>query len=137
SFHVIAGRSSEDPDLDKDLAFMYLSMKTNVDDNLGLSSVESASNDLPAAVMKSDAVRLVFRKNIKISLDGGKNYVHIDKDGCTIKIGSSSSKMSGDKITIGSGKIELGEGAQQKIILGDNFKNFFVGHTHQTPTGGG
>lgn len=135
TIHMIAGRDRPDPDFDKDRSFVYLSMKTRVDENLGLENFGGASNDTAAFVGKSDAVRLVFRKDIKITFDGGKNYIYIDKDGCTINIDKSFLKMTSEKIVIESGKIELGDGASHKIILGDNFKTFFMRHKHPTGTG--
>ena len=136
SVHIIAGRKAEDPDLDADSAYIYVSMKTKVDANLGLESVESAQNDLPGAVMKSDAVRLVFRKDIKISLDGGKNYIHIDKDGATIKIDQSFFKMTSDTITVESQTLKLGKNATKHIIESEAFCQKFDAHIHPTTAPG-
>lgn len=136
SVHVIAGRQAEDPDLDKDLSYMYLSMKTKADSNLGLESVESAQNDLPAAILKSDAVRVVFRKDIKISMDGGKNYIHIDKDGCTIKIDQSFVKMTSDTITVESQIVKLGRNATKHVLESEAFCQKFDSHIHPTTSPG-
>jgi hypothetical protein len=135
AIHMIAGRAGGDPDFSKDDAFIYLSMHSRVDENLGLENVESASNDVSALVGKSESVRLVFKKDIKIAFDGGKNYIHVDKDGCRINIGNSYLKMTSDKIVVESGKVELGAGSQHKIILGDNFKTYFLNHIHPTGVG--
>lgn len=39
------------------------------------------------------------------------------------------------KIIINSGNIEIGEGASERIVLGNSFMNLFNSHTHPTPSG--
>ncbi len=134
--HLVVGRADKDPDLKKDLAYLYLSMKTKVDSNLELENVEKASNDLPAAILKSDAVRLVFRKNIKIVLDGGKNYIYLDSDGCTIKIDQSFIKMTSDTITVESQTLKLGKNATKHILQSEAFLAKHDTHIHPTTTPG-
>lgn len=135
TIHMIAGRNSSDPDFDKDKAFLYISSKTKVDDNLSLTGVESTSNDVAAAVLKSDSVRLVFRKDIKIAFDGGKNYIHIDKDGCTIKIDSSYFNITSDTITVDSKTLKLGKNSVNHILESEAFLQKFDGHQHPTGVG--
>ncbi|MHB8407903.1 MAG: hypothetical protein ACYDHY_07455 [Acidiferrobacterales bacterium] len=97
---IVAGRNDTDgnPDLDADLAYIYVTMKSKIDDNLGLTSVETATAGTgePGVLMKSDNLRLVFRKNIKIALDGGKNYVFIDDKVMTCNMNGTISKLDGD-----------------------------------------
>lgn len=135
TYHVIAGRTDEDgnPDLDKDLSYIYLSMKSDVDDNLG-TSMEKSDNKIPCAIVKSDALRFVARKSIKIVIDDSK-YMFFDGETCVIKLGSSFMRMSDDKIILDSGNIELGEGAAEKVILGSTFMELFNQHVHPTGTG--
>jgi len=117
SCHIIAGREGEDPNPDTDKSYIYLSMRTDVDDNLQLD-FQGGTNDVPAAVMKSDAVRLVARENIKISVGGA--YIFMKADGT---------------IVIDGPKIELGAGATERVLKGETFSRIFAGHAHQTAMG--
>jgi len=55
------------PDPQLDAAFLYLSQKTDVDDNYSLAHGTSGfSRTKSAGIMKADAVRLVGRENIKL-----------------------------------------------------------------------
>ncbi len=65
-------------DVSADDAFVYLSMKTRVDENLG-TTFESSDTG-PAAAVKADHVRLVFRKNLKVSATEKATHVHLDDD---------------------------------------------------------
>jgi hypothetical protein len=136
AIHLVVGRKDRDgnPDVTQDSSYLYLSMKTDVDTNLD-SSFESPDNSLPAVIMKSDAVRVCGRKSVKIFMDGGNNYIHLDGDQCAIKIGNSSIRMSSDKITVDGSNIELGPGAIDRLILGDAFMTFFNAHAHISPVG--
>lgn len=118
--HFIAGRGNKDgnPDLDADLSYLYLAMKTDVDKNLGLTGVEADAGQGPAGIIKSDTVRLVFRKDIKISTADGKTYIYIKKDRIVLE-----------------GNIELGTGASEQIIKGNAFKQFWSNHQHPTGVG--
>lgn len=135
--HMIAGRHDPagNPDMSGDDAYVYLSRKTDVDGNLGLGSVVGSDSAIAAAVVKSDAVRVVGRKNIKIALDGGGSYVYIDGDQIDIKLGSSYVNIKSDKVTIDAGTIELGAGAADRIILGDTWMPIYNAHRHPTAVG--
>lgn len=119
SWHVIVGMHSTNPNFDSDDSFIYLSRKTDVDKNIRLESVEFSSNGGPAAILKSDSVRIVAREDMKISV--GSCYITLKKDG---------------KIVL-DGNVQLGHGATQNILKGPAFLTAFKGHKHGCPSGGG
>lgn len=163
--HMIAGRQDKkgDPDFKKDMSFLYLAMKTKLDDNLNLDLKGDAKapkdNDVPGAVLKSDHVRVMFRKNVKIAIEDstnfvfvdkdsavisigdGKNYIKVEKGKTTMKIGSAAKVVidgDGKKVTIDvdkSGKIELGEGAANHILQSEAFLKKYDNHQHPTGVG--
>lgn len=125
--HIIAGRQDPDgnPDFVKDSSFLYLSMKTKVDENLILSDVEKATNDVPALIGKSDAVRLVFRKDLKISSEDGKRYIYADDKYIIVKIGLNTIKMDEDGafVEVGRSKISV---EKDKTVLTVGQSSFTV-----------
>ena len=83
--HITVGRKQVDPDFGTDDAFLYLSQKTNADQNLGADGIETATQAQPAAVLKSTDIRIVFggpdgAGNLKIYFDDTNKdkYVFID-----------------------------------------------------------
>jgi hypothetical protein len=139
TFHVITGLSGKtgDPDFGKDLSYLYVSMKTDVDDNLGTGTVEAKSSAVPAIAMKSDAVRIVARKDVKVVIDGTKSYVFLSKDSCVVSLeGVGSIRMGDGKVVVDSDRIELGDGAAERIVKGDSFMNaIFNKHIHASNMG--
>jgi hypothetical protein len=163
--HLVAGRMDKngDPDFKKDLSFVYLAMKTKLDDNLKVDTKgdvkQKKDNDVPAAIMKSDHIRAMFRKNAMVliedstnfvfvdkdsaivSIADGKNYIKIEKNKTTMKIGSAAKVVidgDGKKVTIDvdkSGKIELSEGAANHILQAEAFLDKFDNHKHPTGVG--
>lgn len=155
TIHVIAGRADKDgnPDFKKDSSFAYLTMKSKVDDNLNVVLAGDVkvdkNNDVPAAVLKSDHVRIMARKNLKVLTEDSKNFILMDKDQVSlsvqdgasyiqvkkgktvIKIGSNASiTVDGDgkNVTIdvpagGQGTIKLVKDADEPIILGKTYRN--------------
>lgn len=155
--HLVVGRADKegDPDWKKDAAFIYLSMKSKVDDALSLSAkgVQKLS-EVPCAVMKSDAVRVVGRKNVLILMEDGNGFVLLDNDRAFVSLGNGGGtlEIAGKKITakidggayitlekgkvvVDGDKIELGAGATEKLIKGNAFKTYFLGHKHPTGVG--
>lgn len=137
TIHIIAGRAGEDPDMGSDASFLYVSQKTDADANLNLGSVEKKSPVGPALIGKSDDVRLVYRKILKVSITDGSNYIYMDDGKVVIRTKGSTLTMDDGRIIVNSGKVELGDpnGIQHPIILGDSFQTFFSTHTHPTPVG--
>jgi hypothetical protein len=70
--------------------------------------------------------------NAKLQLDtqnGGELRV-------ILQMGEDKIRMQGGRVIIESGNVDLGgENPQDRIILGDNFLNFFNTHTHATAVG--
>jgi len=147
---AVVGRNDPagNPDLSADMAYLYLTMKSKIDDNLGLGSVEtSTSGDGESgAIMKSDNLRFVFRKNIKISLDGGSNYVYVDGSTAKVVVGGSKLTITDGKVVIdvgAGGEIDLGGNPTDSVVLGDKLLSFlsnhisseYAVHTHPTSQG--
>ena len=106
TFHLVCGRSSEDPSFSDDKSFVYVSCKTAVDKNLRSSGIESIDSEGPSIVLKTDHTRIVSRKDVKLVT--GESYICVSDSGET---------------TVESKKIMLGKRADQKLILGTNYRN--------------
>lgn len=111
TIHLIAGRVDKkgDPDHSKDEAFIYITRKSKVDDNLDLGGVESAENDAPAVVLKSDLVRVVGRKSIKVCAnDDSKHYMFLSGDKVKINFNDNATiEIVDKKVTIKMGSSEF------------------------------
>lgn len=109
--HLVVGRNDPDgnPDLTSDSSYVYLSMKTMADTNLGLTGVEKGDDNKASIIMASDVVRSVFRSTLKISDDGGKNYIYIDKNYLTANVNGFYVKIDSAGVTVqtGNGKVEV------------------------------
>lgn len=109
TIHMIAGRKSNNPSFKDDASFLYVTMKSNIDNNLALQKVEKAQNGVPGIVAKSDVIRIVGRKDIKISTADGGTYIFVDGKKVTVKMGSHTVELDGDKLSadIGQSKIQV------------------------------
>lgn len=117
TIHIVAGRKKEDPDLQKDDAFIYVTQKSKVDDNLDLGSIESATNEKSAVIAKADLLRLVARKNLKIAVnDDQKHSIFFDGEKLKIKFNDYEIVLDGNHahINVGSTKFSL-DGKEVKI----------------------
>ena len=122
SWHIIVGRTTEDPNFDTDRAYIYLSMRTDADKNLKLEYTPSINgvntNGTSAAIIKADVVRIVSREDVKIV------------------VGSSSILLKKDEIVLNSPSIRIGDGSKlneqdrNKLI-----KDAILGHKHLAPSG--
>lgn len=93
--HIVVGRQKEeDIDTENDLSTIIVSMKTDIDANLKTDSVGSAVSQVAAIGVRSDEIRIVARKGIKIVVEGGD-------------------------ITIEANNILLGKEASEKAVLGN------------------
>jgi hypothetical protein len=145
SIHAIAGRNDKDgnPDLDKDSAYLYLSMNTDVDKHLGSDSIEGNAGNSAAAILKSDNIRIVGRKSLKIFLDGNKSYLTINKDNFVVNINGTKITIKQDgEVIIDSKKIKLGKDAGVGATLTDILVNklnealdLIKNHEHPTSAG--
>ena len=106
AYHVIAGRTGPNPNFDTDRSYLYLSMRTDIDKNTVLSGVEFDTNDVSGVILKSDAVRILGRKDIKIHVD--KTYVTLNGTD-TIVVGVPGP---------GTGRILLGSKAIEPLVFG-------------------
>lgn len=105
TIHIIAGRKNEDPDFSQDSAFIYVSKKTDVDENLGLSSVESKAEAGPAIVSKSDHIRIVQKKTLKIATEKGDEYIFMKSKQLKLRVGDNYIEVTDSKVTIDVGGV--------------------------------
>ena len=78
---AVAGRKDlkgGNPDINADDATLYISQKTKVDENLG-TTFETTDTG-PAVAVKSDHLRAVFRKNLKIAAVNKASHLFMDDD---------------------------------------------------------
>lgn len=129
SIHIIAGRNSPtgDPSLGIDDATIYLSRLTTADSALGTSTV--GTTGVPpfigppnvagdsAAVIVSDEVRIVCRKDLKICDATGTSWIALSALGIEIE---------GPAIRLGAGAIA----ALGSLLKGGAFATIFDAHTH-------
>ena len=113
-----------DPDYASDLSRVYVSMRTDGDSNFGLEPYNGATttttvDDDAFVIAKSNNVRVISREDgtVRIVKEGANRAViQLEADGTVI--------IDGPKIVIGSGtegQVELGDGAEQPVILGKTF----------------
>lgn len=153
TIHLVAGRKSADPDFAKDDAFLYLTQKSKVDTNLKLSGIEKADDDVAAGILKSDHIRIVGRKNLKLAanddvnhylfMDGkkvvvkwGENTIEMDEDKAVITVAGTKLTLDGVMVKIDAPKINLVGGCGAPL---DDFLNTLQQahslHTHMTAVG--
>lgn len=123
TIHLVVGRSTENPNLDTDEAFVYISRKTEVDNNLQTNQ-EFSTNKKSSVAVKADCVRIVGREDVKVV--NGESYLTMKSDGTII--------VHGKKIVM-EGEVQLGRDAAENIIRGPAFQSLFNRHTHPCPTG--
>ena len=133
AYHIIVGREGQNPNFDTDKGYIYVSMRTDIDTNAGTPQ-EFETNDVPGTIIKSDAVRIVGRKDIK--LVASDTYM---------TMADTSVVLGGEKIFFGAGD------ATEPVILGNKHqKEFdalvrahdalvtaFIAHVHMFPVVGG
>lgn len=103
TIHLVAGRQKdEDLDIDKDLSTIVISMNTDVDDNFKID-VGSKETQVAAIGIRSDEIRIVARKGMKIVVEGGDVTI----DAKTIILGKDASEAAvlGNKLVTELGKI--------------------------------
>lgn len=145
SIHIVVGRKEQNVNLMRDSAFIYMSMKTDVDANVALNKMTDGSGKTidsrigSGIIIKSSNIRLIHRDDgdVRVSSADGKNYIILQNDRCEIRLGKSWLKIDDGTITVAAGTIKLGDNASMnRVILGDDFMNtVFNLHTHQSPVG--
>jgi hypothetical protein len=146
AMYFAVGRKDQDPDLKDDKSYVYISMKSDADENLGLENIETKREKIPLAAIKSDVVRIVYRKDFKLAHDSAKHYVYVDDQKLTVRINKSN-----DLIKLVEDRLELGENPSDWMALASLVKDelkalketldalveAFNGHTHNVTTSGG
>jgi len=107
TWHLVTGRAGLNPNFTNDSSYIYVSMKTDVDDNIQ-SSEEFKTNSIPTIILKTDSLRLIAKKNFKLL--SNKTYITLDGEN-SVTIGVPGSKDSG--------KIYLGSSAKEQVIFGN------------------
>lgn len=104
--HIIAGRKGKDPDMKDDSSFLYLSKKTKADTNLAITAVAGVStDDKPSAILKSDVIRIIGRKDLKICVnDDEKHYVFMNGSKFKVEFNTNATiEIVDKKITVKMG----------------------------------
>ena len=94
---IVVGRKDMEegnPDVSADDAMLYMSMKTDVDQNMGLTEIPEAHPDGlepedftgPAALLKADALRLMFRESFKMAPEDATSYIYHNNDVIQMKM---------------------------------------------------
>lgn len=122
SIHIVVGREAENPNFNTDKAFMYLSMKTNADENMNTGNIPSkhgvTSNGTSAAMIKADVTRIVSRQNIKLV------------------VGRSSILITDGEIVLDSPSIRFGKNSNlNEMDRSELTKSTILDHQHTTPAG--
>lgn len=114
--HVVVGRKKEeDLDIENDLSTIVISMNTDVDDNFLKNTIVGSSVSKTAAIgVRSDEIRIVARKGMKIVVEGGDLIIEAKN----ISFGKNASDTVAQ---VNKVKAEL-----------DALKNVFNMHIHTT-----
>jgi len=106
TIHIIAGRNGKDPDMKDDSSFLYLSKKTKADTNLAITGVAGVStDDKPSAILKSDVIRIIGRKDLKICVnDDEKHYMFMNGSKFKVEFNTNATiEIVDKKITVKMG----------------------------------
>lgn len=104
------------------------------------NSYEGTQSILYDSEAQPGTLKVIYTRKKGLLLQLADASVQLDtQDGgqlrVVIKMGNDEIRMQDQKVIINSGTIELGEGATEKLILGDTFLEFFNTHTHPTAVG--
>jgi hypothetical protein len=114
---LVVGRLAEDPSFLDDRASLYLSAKSDPDAAADTASIGTEARAVSAALLRADCVRITSRTDFKVSV--GKAYILIESSGRVV--------IEGD--------ISLGKEASERLILADQFSQFWNTVTVPTPAG--
>ena len=116
---IVAGRELQNgnPSQTSDKSRIYLTMKSDVDTNFSVNKIGEASGDVAAIVVKSDEIRVIARKGIKIVSESGPTTIVIDEKG-TITATGKIIDLVADKVKVGSAN------ANHPLVYGDGLKKF-------------
>lgn len=114
-----------DPDLLRDCSRIYISMKTDGDENFGIVSGSfnipngfenpiEAINESPFVALKSDEIRIIARKDADHEINGSIRIVKEGKNdedlGAIVMLPDGTIQVSGTKIFIGRTPVDGGNG---------------------------
>lgn len=116
AIHLTTGRLTEDPSTKNDAATVYISSKTDPDEQVG-TTFGRQQKEVSAVILRGDCLRLTSRTDIKISV--GQAYILMTSDG---------------KIVI-DGDISLKESASDKALKANAFAAFWNTVIVMTPQG--
>lgn len=105
TIHLVAGRASSDPDFLADASFLYLSQRTDCDENLGTTGIEDSARGVPAAVLKSQNIRIGF-ETLKLYVGDGK-YVFMDGGKLKAVFGDASVEMIDSQLLLRVGTTKV------------------------------
>jgi len=104
SVHIVVGRQKEeDLDIENDLSTITINMNSDIDANFKTDSIGSTSSPAASIGIRSDEIRIVARRGMKIVVDGGDLIL----DANMISLGKNASEKSvlGNKLVSELGKI--------------------------------
>ena len=118
SIDVVVGRASEDVSYGDDTSRILIARKTNVDTNFELN-VPPLPLTTPsgAIVVKSDEIRIIGRKNIKIVSEEQGISISIDEAG-NVNVTAKNINFNAEHVNIGA------ESASHPLVHGDALKDF-------------
>lgn len=113
---IVAGRSSpEDLDMENDKSRIYVTMKSDLDANMGTSGVGADAGPVAGVGLKSDHVRIVARNGFKIVVADSLSII-VEEDG-NIKIEAPNVTIASDSIKVGS------DNSIEPLVLGNMLVN--------------
>jgi hypothetical protein len=101
------------PDFKNDLSRLYVSMKTNGDENFGLvfsNDAAPAISSVPYIIAKSDEIRLIGRGSVRAKSEGG---------GELTLMSTGESALIGDRVFLGSPDYVHGDPAHYHVLRGE------------------
>ena len=104
------------------------------------NSYEGTQSIIYDSEAQPGTLKVIYTRKKGLTLQLGDASVQLDTQNggqlrVVIKMGNDEIRMEDQKVIINSGTIELGEGATEKLVLGDTFLELFNTHTHPTAVG--
>jgi hypothetical protein len=153
---LITGRKDKEKiNLKDDKAFIVISSKTDIDDNLDIKPGDKKSGVSTVAI-KSDEIRIIARKGMKVVVEEGDVFISAKgkltveteketilktKDKLNIEASSDINIKSSSKVVLDCNQIDIGPGGE-KAILGETIQGIVkdyiatnTTHTHPSAMG--
>lgn len=122
----------------------YHYIKETSNDLSDLLKEENCYDGTHAIIYDSEALpgtlKMVYTRKYGLVFQLGDSSITLDTQNggqlrIVIKMGDDEIRMEDKKVIVNSNNIELGQGAAEKLVLGNTFLQLFNTHTH--PTSGG